>query len=240
MIERQLVQEMDKLWEKSAEEVAVARKQSKSKEKEAIILEGPSQTSAVGLAKWLGQSIEKINRQIDQTEEELGIKCVCHEGCKACCHQAIQVLPTEAKAISAVINQFTPEQKVALKQKILDWKMAIEASGLDTDQNKYYKKGVAADEIYEFMKAYFKLQLPCPLLSEEGSCSIYSVRPGGCWSYRVYSDPKECETNYSVAGGMKHDEWERYLLDHLFFKGKVDHEMKLLPYYIEDILNHRL
>lgn len=231
-VDEQLTEKMDKLWQVASEEVAIAMEQGEVK--------GPEQTSRIGLAKWFSQAIERANEAIDQAEDKVGLKCVCGKGCDACCRQAIQVLPTEAKAISAVIDRFSPEEKKKLKEKIDHWLAAIKASGLDTDQNKYYQKGADIGKLYAFMDAYFKLDLPCPMLSEEGACMIYEVRPGGCWSYRVYSSSKECEESFEAAGGMKHDEWERSLLDHLFQVVKPDHTMKLLPYYIDDILNHRL
>lgn len=231
-MDKQLTQKMDELWQTALEEVAATASRKEVK--------GPMDTSRTGLAKWFKAEIEKANKAIDEAEEKVGLRCVCDKGCDACCKQAIQVLPTEAKAISAVINRFSPEEKKKLREKVDHWMEVIEASGLDTDQNKYYRKGADMNKIYDFMKAYFKLNLPCPMLSEEGACIIYEVRPGGCWSYRVYSTPEECKENYEAAGGMKHDEWERFLMDHLFRAVKPDHTMKLLPYYIDDILKHRL
>ena len=231
-MEQSLRQKMDKLWEESMQEVAAA------KEKQQIM--PPEQTSGVGLAKWFTKQIEEITAHIDETEEAVGIQCVCSKGCDACCKQAIQVLPTEAKAISAYMSRFTVEQKQYVQKRIEEWMEKAKASGLDMDQNKYYRSGNAQEAIYTFMEQYFALGLPCPMLSEEGACMIYPVRPGGCWSYRVYSNKEACQSQYEVLGGMKHDEWERYLLDILFSKVKGDTKMKLLPFYIEDILKHRL
>ena len=227
-VQEHLEEKMDRLWQKSLEEVAAAREES--------LITIPTSTDGVDLTKWISSGIKKVTSKLDQVEKETGVHCVCGEGCSACCRQAIQVLPTEAKAIAIYMSQFAPEIKESILEKVEEWKACIEASGLDIDQNKYYISGMPEEEIYRFMADYFALNLPCPLLSEEGSCMIYPVRPGGCWSYRVYSNPTECKGSFYVAGGMKHDEWERYLLDCLFKQVPSDHEMKLLPQYIEQIL----
>ncbi len=227
-----LEEKMDLLWKKSLEEVAIAQEEK--------WIKPPSQTNAVGLSKWLSSQIKEITEKMDEVEALTGVKCVCDKGCDACCKQAIQVLPTEAKAIAAYIGKFSTEEKQKLQRKIDEWKKQIEESGLDTDQNKYYQSRNVEQEIYTFMDQYFKLGIPCPMLSEKGACTIYPVRPGGCWSYRVYSNREDCKQYFEVAGSIKHDEWERYLLDVLFSKIKGDKGMKLLPYYIDDILKHRL
>lgn len=231
-MEEHLAQRMDRLWAASCEEVAAS--------KEKGVVKMPEDVSRSGLAKWFKEMILTANEAINTAEALTGVKCVCGKGCDACCQQAIQVLPTEAKAIAAVVDRFSPEEKKKLRSKIDHWLEVIKASGLDTDQNKYYQKGADMSAIYTFMADYFRLGLPCPMLSDEGACTIYEVRPGGCWSYRVYSTPEECAANFEAPGGMKHDEWERYLLDHLYQKVRPDHTMKLLPYYIDDILKHRL
>lgn len=231
-MEQSLRQKMDKLWEKSVQEVATAKQRGK--------IEPPDEVSSVGLAKWFTRQIEEVTACIDQAEAVVGTRCVCGKGCDACCKQAIQVLPTEAKAIGAYMSRFTVEEKQYVQKRIEEWMEKAKASGLDMDQNKYYRAGNVEEAIYEFMERYFALGLPCPMLSEEGACMIYPVRPGGCWSYRVYSNKEECKKQYEVLGGMKHDEWERYVLDVLFSKVKGDTKMKLLPFYIEDILKHRL
>lgn len=231
-MEHTLRQKMDKLWEESLKEVGVAKEEGR--------ILPPMQTSSVGLAKWFSQQIEAITARMDETEAQVGIECVCDKGCDACCKQAIQVLPTEAKAISAYMSRFTPKQKQYVAKRLEEWMSKAKASGLDMDQNRFYRSGNAEEAIYTFMEQYFALKLPCPMLSEEGACMIYPVRPGGCWSYRVYSNKEACVSQYEVLGGMKHDEWERYLLDVLFSKVKGDTKMKLLPFYIEDILKHRL
>lgn len=231
-MQQSLKQKMDKLWEECVSEVTAAKQSGQ--------IDPPEQTSSVGLAKWFTKQIEEITTCIDEAEAAVGMRCVCGKGCDACCKQAIQVLPTEAKAISAYMSRFTIEQKQYVQKRIEEWMEKAKASGLDMDQNKYYRAGNAEEAIYQFMERYFALGLPCPMLSEDGECMIYPVRPGGCWSYRVYSDKEACKHQYEVLGGMKHDEWERYLLDVLFSKVKGDTKMKLLPFYIEDILNHRL
>lgn len=231
-VQNRVEERMDRLWRKSVEGEKLANLQG--------LLTIPKNTDANSLAEWFGSEIEKINTYIDRIERITGVECVCQKGCASCCKQAIQVLPTEAKAISAVIQGFSIEEKKKLQQRIDSWMTRIKESGLDTDQNKYYDLGVAEEAIYIFMEQYFKLDLPCPMLSDEGACTIYKVRPGGCWSYRVYAGAEDCKQGASVPGGMKHDNWERYLLDKLYARVQPDHSMKLLPYYIDDILNNRL
>lgn len=228
----EMIRKMDQLWEVSVTEAEQVKKLR--------VLMPPSGTGGTTLAKWFTEQIDKANHGIDQAETKAHLTCVCHKGCDACCKQAIQVLPAEAKAISAFMARFSAAEKQQLQIKINDWLKVISESGLDTEQNHYYKKGAPEEALYTFMSDYFKLGLKCPMLSDEGACMIYPVRPGGCWSYRVYEAPETCEAHFENPAGMKHDAWERNLLDSLYTKVKPEHTMKLLPYYIDDILKHRI
>ncbi|MCF2642064.1 YkgJ family cysteine cluster protein [Roseburia hominis] len=39
---------------------------------------------------------------------------------------------------------------------------------------------------------YLKLDLECPLLSEDKLCSIYNYRPMTCATFRNYGKPEDC------------------------------------------------
>ena len=83
-VQEHLEEKMDRLWQKSLEEVAAAREES--------LITIPTSTDGVDLTKWISSGIKKVTSKLDQVEKETGVHCVCGEGCSACCRQAKQVV----------------------------------------------------------------------------------------------------------------------------------------------------
>lgn len=89
----------------------------------------------------------------------LGASVACKSGCFYCCHLKVDVLPQDIFPIVDYMRKnFSPEKQEAVIQKAREnWKK-IEPMTL---------------------KEHFAANLPCPLL-ENGTCSVYSVRPAAC------------------------------------------------------------
>lgn len=220
--------QLDKLWQASLEKERAVKKE--------MLIHMPDQIDEEGLFEWFKTSIPKLTHCMDEVEMETGIKCVCQKGCGGCCRQAIQVLGSEAQAIKVKLREFSREEKQALYERVIHTISVIERSGLDTDFSHYYSAKGVSPQLMQFMEGYFKLGLSCPLLSEEGACMIYEVRPGGCWGYRVYGEAENCARSFYNLNGIHFENWENYLLKVLYRKSGTVEALKLLPYWLLDIL----
>lgn len=92
----------------------------------------------------------------------------CKKGCSYCCHVAVSISRTEAKAI----QDYTGRTMVELKRPTL--MQDPDGSSLRSHVNakKYWTK-------------------PCPLLSKEGECTVYPARPLPCRTFHVIEDTSE-------------------------------------------------
>lgn len=224
--------QLNKLWKASLEKENVVKGE--------MLIRMPEHIDEEGLFEWFKTSIPKLTTCIDEAEEETGVKCVCQKGCSGCCKQAIQVLSSEAQAIKIKLMAFTKEEKQVIYEKVVHILKAIERRGLDTDFSHYYSQGCVSPQLMQFMQDYFELGISCPLLSEEGNCMIYEVRPGGCWGYRVYDTPEMCTESFYNINGINFENWEEYLLKVLYRKRGTVEELKLLPYWLFDILEGQI
>lgn len=92
----------------------------------------------------------------------------CGKGCSPCCHLFVAVPPGVAEAIAAHIDaHFEPAARAQLL-------LRLEAAA-----------GMAAAAA-----APQALRLPCALLDDGGSCTIYEVRPLSCRSFTSTSLPR--------------------------------------------------
>lgn len=85
----------------------------------------------------------------------------CRDGCDACCHLFVAVPPGVVPLVAEHIEaNFTQEQQAALHQRL-----------------------VAAAETIEQADNPLWARARCPLLGEDGRCTIYSVRPLACRAF---------------------------------------------------------
>jgi Fe-S-cluster containining protein len=138
--------------------------------------------------------IEAVYNLVDRlTAEELherNVHLACHEGCGVCCHQLIAVLPIEwppiEKYIVGEMSYYVRKQLMQrAKRMVPEWK-----------QWKKFDNNRSATKPGRIYKHW--LDKPCPFLAENGSCSIYPVRPIVC---RSASSTNMCRT-VKEPGGM--------------------------------------
>ena len=65
-----------------------------------------------------------------------------------------------------------------MEQKLIENRVNKEVSDLDTTDL--------------LLASYYQLERPCALLSDNGICSIYEIRPLTCRIYISFSDPHSC------------------------------------------------
>ena len=94
-------------------------------------------------------------------------KIPCSKGCCACCKRYILVTLAEAVVLVEFLKENDKWEKV---KEIAEGQRQIQAEPL----------------------VWFKLGIPCPILSSDGLCNAYLVRPVVCSTHFVTSAPEAC------------------------------------------------
>ncbi len=157
-------------------------------------------------ADWVGKNIAWAESKIDKVEKQVGISSSCSIGCNACCYQAIGVSGTEAKAIKGYMQRKNLDERKSIYAKI-----QLACKLLDEKVPLVHQVSLANQA--EFRQQYFEAHIKCPLLSDEGKCTVYPVRPASCWGYRMYGEPNECSTAADVDYTATFHPFEHLVID---------------------------
>lgn len=106
----------------------------------------------------------------------------CKAGCSYCCYPYVGASMIESRLAKKYIQgNFSADIKHSFFSKICrhenDYLPLSETGGTDAGR---------------LQAEYFAKQVPCPFLSENNTCMIYTVRPLACRALAVISDPEEC------------------------------------------------
>jgi len=161
------------------------------------------------------EQYDKVLSLFDQYQREVifysGMKRTCGKGCCACCfHWVEDVNSFEAEIITDTVRRFASKRIVHIlntavedirKMEFLDRivEAKLEETGLGETEN--------IDSTDLLLASYYQFRRTCPLL-DNGSCSIYSVRPLTCRIYMSFSDVARCSPDYINTGDIP-----TYLLD---------------------------
>ena len=140
------------------------------------------------------QRYETIINEADQVFQAVRAKCAenvrCEKGCSDCCHALFDLTLVEALYLNSHFNA-----KFSGKAKDDVLKRADEADRqayrLKHEAVKATRDGKNAADILAEMA---KVRVRCPLLDDEGACSMYEQRPVTC---RIYGVP-------TAIGGSAH------------------------------------
>ncbi|HEY6528260.1 MAG TPA: YkgJ family cysteine cluster protein [Cellvibrionaceae bacterium] len=127
----------------------------------------PSPKNLVHAISSLEENTDLITRQQIATE---CINFACKKGCAHCCNLRVEVLPPEAFYIASYIK------------------------ALPDSQRQVHLKKLATHTVYSKGRTFVNYNKPCPFLSENNTCSIYSVRPHKCRSNLSKSE-ESCKLN---------------------------------------------
>ena len=134
---------------------------------------------------------------IESLEKAQGLTCVCGKGCSACCCQLITVYPKEAEIAAEYLDSIVKGSKrEKLKKKISGQIDLLASQGITEKAVKEISDRGGVNELV-LKEHYVTLNIPCPLLTEEGHCMIYPVRPVSCWDYRCYGSSEDCKGQIS-------------------------------------------
>ncbi|MBN1309680.1 MAG: YkgJ family cysteine cluster protein, partial [Chitinispirillaceae bacterium] len=67
---------------------------------------------------------------------------------------------------------------------------------LKLQKQRIAPKSPAVDPVDLLLAVFYRMRRPCPLLGDDGGCSIYEVRPLTCRIYVSFSDPQRCNPDY--------------------------------------------
>lgn len=140
----------------------------------------------------------KTGIEIIETAEKIdGLTCVCGKGCNACCCQLITVYPKEAEMIAEYLDTIVKGGKRERFKRKLNEQIELLASHGITAETVREISDKGGDDELSLKEMYVTLDIPCPLLTEEGTCMVYPVRPVSCWDYRCYGKPEDCKGQIS-------------------------------------------
>jgi Fe-S-cluster containining protein len=140
----------------------------------------------------LGEALEKLHVIYEMFAKSLAPfseASFCREGCTACCHHIIETTPIEAELIRRCL------------EKCLDYSARTSILSEIEKKRAYYPGPIALDGEYDedLQDRHFEAHIPCPFLSNDGSCRVYESRPLVCRTYMVFSDPHQCKIGNGMA-----------------------------------------
>jgi len=148
---------------------------------------------------WKTNQLKRITDGQRQIAESTGNSITCSKGCWFCCYQHVGASLQECDAIVYWLYQNEDIFNAFLK-RYPDWRKSV-SNYEDVFHQVTNTGNVAMNNPYDlqsvkkFMQkaeAYAQLKILCPFL-EEGTCSIYPVRPFVCAEYVVSSPSEECK-----------------------------------------------
>ena len=112
-------------------------------------------------------------------EEKIADKKACRPGCNHCCYLLSMISFSDALLAAQYLLSHKMTERIEDLQSMAD----LQKSFLK-DYNRF-------EDDDAFVDAWLDEWIPCPLLDEEGRCSIYPVRPTACWHHAA-SDEEGC------------------------------------------------
>lgn len=139
----------------------------------------------------------------------------CKKGCDDCCSQFFEISEGEAMMILEHLKTFTTEELNSIKNNLQETYDYFVSEYPDFFNAYFSNSGQEAfdSDAYFTDETRFDIRIPCPFLTEEGSCNIYTVRPLICRttgsSFTEESDLGEiCEHIHSSIDAQ---EWQANL-----------------------------
>ncbi len=111
----------------------------------------------------------------------------CKKGCASCCDQLVPISVPEAFMIHDVVSGMSEARQEQVLTRIVAAEEALESVGIDA----HAIADTTEHEVRQLLVAYHRSKTTCAFL-ENGSCSIYTLRPSACREYLVSSPPENC------------------------------------------------
>jgi Fe-S-cluster containining protein len=148
---------------------------------------------------WKSDQLNKIIAGQKQIERDTGNRISCSKGCWFCCSQHVGASLQECDAIIYWLHQHE-DAREAFLTRYHNWRNRLRGHE-DVFQQVTQAGSISLSQPNDartrevFMQkaeSYGRLNILCPFL-DQGSCSIYPVRPFVCASQIVVSPPENCK-----------------------------------------------
>lgn len=127
-----------------------------------------------GLSAHVDAAFDMLDGITKANNVETASKFACRSGCSFCCYAKVTVTPVEVLRIASYLKEtLSVDEYKAVYARLVE--LDNVSRGLDID-------------------ARWKLRRPCALLTEDGTCSVYAVRPLACRSMHSF-DASKCEAD---------------------------------------------
>jgi Fe-S-cluster containining protein len=130
-----------------------------------------------------------------------GLQVSCSKACRRCCfHWVEDVYSFEADIIAAYVRAHMPariDRIIAACRQ--DEERLVELNAIVIAQLAAAppsSEREAIDPVELLLASFYQLRRPCPLLSADGTCAVYPVRPLTCRIYVSFSDPQLCDPEH--------------------------------------------
>lgn len=154
---------------------------------------------------WKTDQLKKITAGQKQIETSTGNRITCSKGCWFCCSQHVGASLQECDAIVYWLHE-REDAREAFLTRYRNWRNRLR------DHEDVFQQVTQAGSIscshptdarshkvfMQKAEAYGRLSILCPFL-EQGTCSIYPVRPFVCASLIVTSPPENCKPSVDQA-----------------------------------------
>ncbi|NLD91168.1 MAG: YkgJ family cysteine cluster protein [Fibrobacter sp.] len=152
-------------------------------------------------------------------------KVSCKRGCAYCCNHWVEdVNSFEAAIIAEYLRKYFPDSiEKIVAQCIEDEAILNNIEKLTIDRMSDIDDTGTIDYIDLVLSVFYQMNRTCPLLSENGACSIYKVRPLTCRIYMSFSENALCAPEYQETDDiptylLNLDENASEILDRLHFR----------------------
>lgn len=150
------------------------------------------------------EAVGLVERYQEAIIDSSGYTLSCKRGCSICCCHWVEDVNSFEAAIIADFLRTTVPQKIGkiVRQCESDCREIERLESLVANKLQEHDAAPAnrfVDPIDLLLSVFYQMRRPCPLLSADGSCSIYEVRPLTCRIYLSFSDPLRCDPEYINA-----------------------------------------
>lgn len=149
----------------------------------------------------------------------------CKRGCSHCCNHWVEdVNSFEAEIIAEYIRKYFPDRIDAIVAQCKeDVQLLNHIEELTLEKIDICDTKKTIDHIDLVLSVFYQMKKQCPLISDNGTCSIYTVRPLTCRIYMSFSDSVLCNPEYQDQDDiatylLNFEENANAILDRLHFR----------------------
>lgn len=113
-------------------------------------------------------------------EEKIQNRSVCRKGCSHCCHLLSMIHFSDAIRVAQYLLSHQMQQQMEALRHMAE----LQKSFMKT-YDRFQDEGA-------FVDAWLDEWIACPLLDEQGACTVYPVRPTACW-HHASADVEGCK-----------------------------------------------